>query len=70
LPSYNPTPAENKILSLSEQEIKIMRYILSGAPNQNIAAEMNINSKTVSTYKRRLMGKLNCKTLKDLFVFS
>ena len=70
LPSYNPTPAENKILSLSEQEIKIMRYILSGAPNQNIAAEMNINPKTVSTYKRRLMGKLNCKTLKDLFVFS
>ncbi|MCS5932587.1 LuxR C-terminal-related transcriptional regulator [Klebsiella pneumoniae subsp. pneumoniae] len=49
---YNPTPAENKILSLSEQEIKIMRYILSGAPNQNIAAEMNINPKTVSTYKR------------------
>ncbi len=47
-----------------------MRHILNGAQNQNIAVEMNINQKTVSTYKRRLMVKLNCKTLKDLFVFS
>ncbi|HGK7678224.1 TPA: hypothetical protein ACJ6TD_28235 [Klebsiella pneumoniae] len=70
LPSHNLTPAENKILSLSEQELKIMRHILNGAQNQNIAVEMNINQKTVSTYKRRLMVKLNCKTLKDLFVFS
>lgn len=45
LPSHNLTPAENKILSLSEQELKIMRHILNGAQNQNIAVEMNINQK-------------------------
>lgn len=56
--------------SLSSQEIKVMRYILNGDDNMKIAAEMCISNKTVSTYKSRLMEKLNCKTLMDLFSFS
>ncbi|MGL5386263.1 MAG: acid-sensing system DNA-binding response regulator EvgA [Serratia sp. (in: enterobacteria)] len=56
--------------SLSSQEIKVMRYILKGADNIKIAEEMCISNKTVSTYKSRLMEKLNCKTLMDLFSFS
>lgn len=55
---------------LSSQEIKVMRYILNGADNMKIASEMCISNKTVSTYKSRLMEKLNCKTLMDLFSFS
>lgn len=61
---------QEKLLSLSNQEIKVMRYILSGADNMQIASEMNISHKTVSTYKSRLMDKLDCKSLKDLFLFS
>lgn len=55
---------------LSSQEVKVMRYILNGADNMKIASEMCISNKTVSTYKSRLMEKLNCKTLMDLFSFS
>lgn len=68
LSSNNPNSFANKIDSLSEQEFKIMRYVLSGAHNIDIADKMLINHKTVSTYKRRLMFKLNCRTLKDLFM--
>ena len=35
-----------------------------------IAAEMCISNKTVSTYKSRLMEKLNCKSLMELFSFA
>jgi len=35
-----------------------------------IASEMCISNKTVSTYKSRLMEKLNCKSLMDLFSFA
>lgn len=68
--THTPTSVERKIDSLSEQEFKIMLYVLSGAPIRDIAAEMLISPKTVSTYKRRLIFKLNCKTLKDLFILS
>ncbi|MCC7982306.1 DNA-binding response regulator, partial [Klebsiella pneumoniae] len=44
--------------------------ILNGADNMQIASEMHISSKTVSTYKGRLMEKLGCKSLVDLFSFA
>jgi len=56
--------------SLSSQEIKVMRYILSGAENMKIASDMCLSNKTVSTYKSRLMEKLNCKSLMELFSFA
>lgn len=31
---------------------------------------MNISSKTVSTYKSRLMEKLECRSLMELFSFA
>lgn len=56
--------------SLSSQEIKVMRAILNGADNMQIAADMHISNKTVSTYKSRLMEKLGCKSLMELFSFA
>lgn len=56
--------------SLSSQEIKVMRAILAGADNKQIAGEMFISNKTVSTYKSRLMEKLGCKSLMELFSFA
>ncbi|HDZ0429760.1 acid-sensing system DNA-binding response regulator EvgA [Klebsiella pneumoniae] len=56
--------------SLSSQEVKVMRAILNGADNMQIASEMHISNKTVSTYKGRLMEKLGCKSLVDLFSFA
>ncbi|UNK22385.1 acid-sensing system DNA-binding response regulator EvgA [Yersinia intermedia] len=61
---------QEKLGSLSMQEIKVMRYILNSVDTMHIASEMNISSKTVSTYKSRLMEKLECKTLMELFSFA
>ncbi|CNH90803.1 putative two-component response regulator [Yersinia massiliensis] len=61
---------EEKLQSLSSQEIKVMRHILNSMDTAQIASEMNISSKTVSTYKSRLMEKLECRTLMELFSFA
>ncbi|MDU7304328.1 MAG: acid-sensing system DNA-binding response regulator EvgA [Escherichia coli] len=51
-------------------EISVMRYILDGKDNNDIAEKMFISNKTVSTYKSRLMEKLECKSLMDLYTFA
>lgn len=61
---------QEMLLSLSSQEIRVMRAILNGADNMQIASAMHISNKTVSTYKKRFMEKLGCHSLMDLFSFA
>ncbi|WP_223034830.1 response regulator [Hanstruepera marina] len=51
---------------LSTREIEVLKLISSGRKNKEIAAELNINEKTVSTYKARLMKKLQVDNIVDL----
>ena len=43
---------------LSTREIEVLNLNCSGKKNSEMAIELNINAKTVSTYKSRLMKKL------------
>ena len=47
-----------------------MGYMLNGLDNSQIGDAMHISSKTVSTYKTRLMEKLGCKSLIELLSFA
>ncbi|WP_452231142.1 MULTISPECIES: response regulator [unclassified Lacinutrix] len=51
---------------LSTREIEVLKLISSGRKNKEIAVELAINEKTVSTYKARLMKKLNVSNIVDL----
>ena len=51
---------------LSTREIEVLKLICTGKKNNEIAEELNINQKTVSTYKSRLMSKLNVTNLISL----
>lgn len=51
---------------LSTREVEVLKLLSSGRRNKEIAEELNINEKTVSTYKARLMKKLNVNNLVDL----
>ncbi|CNI31066.1 putative two-component response regulator [Yersinia kristensenii] len=61
---------EQLLESLSTQELKVMRYILNGVDNMDIAVAMNISAKTVATYKHRLIEKLKCKSVMELLSFA
>lgn len=53
---------------LSPTERKVMRLILQGRPLTYIAKEVSISPKTVSTYKSRIMAKLNIENNTELVV--
>ena len=48
---------------LSTREIEVFALICNGKKNKEIAIELNINQKTVSTYKSRLMTKLQVSNI-------
>jgi DNA-binding NarL/FixJ family response regulator len=48
---------------LSTREIEVLNLICSGKKNKQIAIELEINPKTVSTYKSRLMKKLKVENM-------
>lgn len=51
---------------LSTREVEVLKLLSSGKKNKEIAQELEINEKTVSTYKARLFKKLNVTNLVDL----
>lgn len=51
---------------LSTREVEVLKLLSSGKKNKEIALELEINEKTVSTYKARLYKKLNVTNLVDL----
>ena len=51
---------------LSNREVEVLRYLSDGKKNHEIAEILNLNEKTISTYKLRLLTKLNVTNLVDL----
>ena len=51
---------------LSSREVEVLKLLASGKRNKDVALGLNLNEKTVSTYKARLMKKLNVDNLVDL----
>lgn len=65
-PSNDARDGANPLSALSERELTILRYLVRGTSNVDIAAELNISEKTVSTHRANLRKKLNARTLVDL----
>ncbi|WP_041495077.1 response regulator [Nonlabens marinus] len=55
-----------KFKTLSTREIEVLNLLSRGKRNKEIAQDLSINEKTVSTYKTRLLKKLNVDNIADL----
>ncbi|MDH4581446.1 response regulator transcription factor [Pseudomonas sp. BN415] len=55
---------------LSDRELVVLKFLANGYSNKDIAEEMFISNKTVSTYKTRLLLKLNARSLIELVEFA
>jgi two-component system response regulator EvgA len=67
-----PTPEnddEIKISKLSPKELDVLRHLAKGIKVVEIAGLMHISDKTVSTYKSRILDKLELKNPADFFEF-
>jgi two-component system, NarL family, invasion response regulator UvrY len=61
------TPPHEK---LSERESHVLKMIGAGKPVSEIADELMLSTKTVSTYRSRVLEKLNLKTNADLIRYA
>ncbi len=62
----SPAPATTGHDVLSAHEYKVLLAFAAGKETGDIAAEMSLNTKTVSSYKRRILNKLGLKSTADL----
>ncbi|EKO3556553.1 response regulator transcription factor [Vibrio metschnikovii] len=53
-------------INLSAREIMVLKELVKGKPNKQIASEMMLSDKTISTYKVRLFKKLGVTNLIEL----
>jgi DNA-binding NarL/FixJ family response regulator len=58
--------SERLYRKLSSREIEVLRYLSDGKKNNEISKILGLNEKTISTYKLRLLTKLNVTNLVDL----
>ena len=58
--------SERLYRKLSNREVEVLRYLSGGKKNHEIADILTLNEKTISTYKLRLLTKLNVTNLVDL----
>jgi len=48
--------------ALSDRELQVLRLMASGRSAKQIAAELSLSPKTVSTFRTRILGKLGLQT--------
>ena len=63
LGSQNPGRLYRKLFT---REVEVLKLLATGKRNKEIAQVMNLNEKTISTHKARLMKKLNVGNMVDL----
>ena len=56
--------------TLSDRELHTLQYLVSGLSNKKISEVMLLSQKTVSTYKARVMTKLNISSVVYLAEFA
>ncbi|PHR11675.1 MAG: DNA-binding response regulator [Aequorivita sp.] len=64
--SVNDNTIVGRYKKLSAREIEVLNLLSNGKRNKDIASLLEINEKTVSTYKTRLLKKLNVSSLAEL----
>jgi DNA-binding CsgD family transcriptional regulator len=59
-----------KFSSLTQREEFILKLLVKGCQNQNIADKLFISEKTVKTHRRNIIKKLEAKNLIDLYKYA
>jgi two-component system, NarL family, invasion response regulator UvrY len=56
--------------SLSNREFEVFKYIASGQSVSNIAHRLSLSVTSISTYRARIIAKMNLKTNADIMLYS
>jgi len=56
--------------SLSNREFEVFKYIASGQTVSDIASRLSLSVTSISTYRARIIAKMNLKTNADIMLYS
>lgn len=68
--AFGDLRGDNKKKKLSSREFQILCYLSSGMSPKEVAYELDISIKTISTYKSRIFEKLELKTNTDMIQYA
>jgi two-component system invasion response regulator UvrY len=57
---------QNPIDTLSDRELEVIEYVMTGMGPKEIARKIQLDTTTVSTYRRRAFEKLDVQNLIEL----
>ena len=60
------TKTQNPFMDLSDREILVLNYLLSGETVKDISTRLDLKATTVATYKARIFDKLNVTNILEL----
>jgi DNA-binding NarL/FixJ family response regulator len=63
-------PLKSPLESLSRRELEIFQLVVEGKSSSEIAAQLGLSSKSVDTYRSRLMQKLGVNNIPSLVSFA
>jgi len=63
-------PEQRSQDALSDRELQVLRMLANGKTVKEIGAELALSEKTISTYRTRILDKLNVKTNAELMRFA
>jgi DNA-binding NarL/FixJ family response regulator len=66
----DPKISLSPVQRLSDRELQVLRLIAEGVKTSEIACTLRLNTKTIETYRTRLMNKLDIKTNAALVLFA
>ncbi|HSJ02831.1 MAG: response regulator transcription factor [Verrucomicrobium sp.] len=61
--------AEDRLSALTPREVDVLRYVIAGLMNKEIAAELGTSEKTVKVHRGRVMEKLHFNSVAELVRF-
>jgi len=61
-----PRGSDSPLKKLSDREFEVLRALGSGMMVKDVAAQLRLSSKTVSTYRTRLLEKMGLESKADL----
>ena len=68
--AIDSTSDKSALEQLSDRELQVMRLLATARTVNEIAEELNISAKTVTTYKGRIIEKLNLRNAAELIRYA
>ena len=57
---------QNRLKSLTSREREVLALVITGRPNKQIAAQLDLSEMTVKVHRSQIMRKMRAKSLVDL----